>query len=36
MLMCYRGFGCTEYNFSDKDPKRASKINLTVWYNSFY
>ena len=35
-LMTYRGFGCTQYNFSDKDPKKAFSINLTAWYNNFY
>ena len=36
ILMCYRGFGCTEYYFDDRDPKKAFEIDLTLWYNDFY
>ena len=36
MLMCYRGFGCTEYYFDDKDPCKPFKINLTSYYNDYY
>ncbi len=36
MLMSYRGFGCTEYNFTTTNPNKAFEINLTAWYNSFY
>ena len=32
MLMAYRGFGCTEYNFNDKDPNKAFSIDLTSYY----
>lgn len=36
MLRTYRGFDSSQYNFTDKDPKKASNINLTAWYNNFY
>ena len=36
MLMSYRGFGCTEYNFSITAPKKAFEIDLTSYYNNYY
>lgn len=37
-LMSWRGFGCTEYNFSDTNclGSVGIKINLTESYNSYY